>query len=316
MKVHWALWILSLVFLETTVAAADTTYPNMVTRSYDGGTTYEFRNNNSDTLLIQLEDTGLNSVLGIKQGNKWKQVNSACFLVKWMADRYSLLVPEKLNMKSGRDYRTNRKMKEAYTLDNLVRSYAASINGYLEANTYNEVILIGLGEGGSILPLVYERLEHKNIISGLVSVGSGGFSRYDQIRILGSSGVPLPEAYRSQCLLVDTLREDIAKNPDSVTKEYLGLTYRWWSSFGDYLPAVGYAAMDKPVMFIQDTDFWLSPLESAEYIEESHPRQLFKFVYRGNDGNNRDSVDSFKSIYDDVERWLETIRIMRIQRDS
>ncbi len=71
-------------------------------------------------------------------------------------------------------------MLSARCIDNLVRSYAASIDGYLDANTYNEVILIGIGEGGAVLPLVYERLKNKNTISGFVALCSGGLSRYEQ----------------------------------------------------------------------------------------------------------------------------------------
>jgi hypothetical protein len=119
----------------------------MTILNYEHNTAYEFKNGNSDKLIIYIEGTGYYSVLGWKDNNKWVNVNIGNSIVGLMRDKYTVLIPERLTMQIGVYYYYNPKMRRNYTLENLVESYSSIINTYLSEHTYSSVVLAGSSEG-------------------------------------------------------------------------------------------------------------------------------------------------------------------------
>jgi hypothetical protein len=91
-------------------------YPTLDILDYENNTAYEFKNENSNKLVIYIEGTSWNSVLGWKEGDQWQSVTVAYYFVDLMKDNYNILIPERLNMQIGNYYGYNPAMRRNYTL--------------------------------------------------------------------------------------------------------------------------------------------------------------------------------------------------------
>jgi predicted esterase len=280
-------------------------YPNMKTLVYGNNKAYEFRNNDADKLIISIEGSGWHSALGYMENNKWHKNGWWYFALEEFKNEFTLLVPEKLTYELGKGYYYDIDIRKEYVLENLVKCYSAIINTYISENNYSKIILVGSSEGACILPLVYENIINKELISGMVSISYGGLSRFEQINILAHSQLNIPGTLKDIFLNFDNYKEDINLYPNSIG-EFIGFTYVYWNSILDYKPFDGYKDIDIPVLFIHGELDVNVPIESTKYIQENLPNKPFEYLYYGDADHNsfRNSIKTMKDLESKCREWI------------
>ncbi len=279
-------------------------YPGLQTHNGES-TYYTIENSDSNKLIIYLEGSGYESVLGrFDTSGNWEYTNFAEPITKTFSKEYNILVPEKLMFKMGQSYKDDKAVYSSYRVDELVLSYTKSIDTYLSRNIFSEVYIIGASEGGYLLPAVYKNLKNKNKIDKLVFFGSGGFSQLEELRILGNSKVEMPDNYRAICQQIETEWVDIQQDPNSVEKFFLGHPYSRWSSFFLYKPIEDIRGINIPALFIQGELDWSTPVESTKMIENEKISDKFKFIYYEKMEHGPSTYRQMKTLSNDMKEWL------------
>lgn len=271
----------------------------------NGKSYYVVNNEKSGELIIYLEGSGLSSVLGTKVNNFWTSIHLSFFIIKHYSEHYNILIPEKLTMVMGEEYKNNKDILSSYTVKNIGYTYSQSIDHYLENTNYSSIYIIGSSEGGLLLPFVYNNLENKNRIKKLVIIGSGGLSQYECFKILGTSKMQMPQEYREQCLKIDSIKKDIEMYPNSIDKGYFGWPYKRWSSFFEYRPINELININIPILFIQGVLDWNSPVESVKYIEEFEISNNYTFLYYEDMGHGPEQEQDIFSMLDEINNWIQ-----------
>ena len=255
-------------------------YPGMEILRYSGSLVYVFPNEDSDKIIIILEDNQWLSVLGYWQGDTWVYTGLAAQMLQELRGTYTLLIPEKLKRMPGTYHEENMEDREHYTAENVLAYYTESINSYLKNNTFSSIVLVGYSEGAMLLPLVYEKLIYKDKVTTMVSVSYGGLSRYESFEILFTRSGFSEESifYLGDILSVF----DPEKNsfPDFFDESYYyGLTQRYFTSSIHMRPYNYYKNINIPVFFIHGIEDYVIPAESTFYIQDNLPDKPFKYRY-------------------------------------
>ncbi|MDF2563874.1 MAG: alpha/beta hydrolase [Massilibacillus sp.] len=268
------------------------------------------KQNNQDTnskgLIIYLTGSGMDCALGLQQEGVWQ--NEELFiksLNKYLSPNFDILVPEKMNIKLGNDQSDDPKVFEHYTLEERVSSAVLVIDTFLEKHQYNNVYLMGVSEGGQILPMVYNNLRTKNKIAKLVVLGSGGLSQYEEFKILQKSTLPMPQPYRELLMEADNVMEAIRSNQDVHDKWYAGYPYKHWAGFFPYHPLDDFVKINVPIFLMQGTKDTSAPIESSRAFAAEFKR-LGKnnLTYVENKNEDHRFNGNFKAILKKIEYWL------------
>lgn len=298
-----------LLSLEHNTSPLTEQYPNMRTITYNGNKAYEFGSESSGTLAIIIEGSGFFSVLGWEEGGQFQKNGLWFYLLELFKNDCTVLVLEKLNFELGKYYEYDVDFRRAYTLDNLVKNYAATINQYLSEHSYAKVVLLGSSEGACVLPRVYKSITNQRTISGMVSVSYGGLSRYNQTKILANSSLGgINDIAREIFNNIDVYKNDIGLYPKSIGS-FLGYPYAWWNSIFDYTPYNDYKDIDIPVLFIHGELDINVPVESTTYIRDHLPNKPFEYLIYP-DADHHSFMNSEETFYDLVTKsraWLRSI---------
>jgi len=278
-------------------------YPKILVKVFNNRNLYLLCSDKSD-LMIFIDGSGMNSVLGVKDGDTWKSVEFSYFVINTYMNEYDIAIPEKLNFTLGENCVNNEQKLKNYTVDGLVTAYTQTIDGYLNTKKYNKIILFGVSEGGLLLPKIYNNLENKANITKLVVWGAGGYSQYDTFKILANSTVQMPKEYKAECSRIDEVDGDIKKNPYSMNKFYFGWPYNRWSSFFNYEPIKEYESINVPILFIQGLYDYSSPVESVKYIQEKYSDKHYKYLFYKM-GHTPDTFNDIKKILSDISLWIK-----------
>jgi pimeloyl-ACP methyl ester carboxylesterase len=280
-------------------------YPGMRTIIYENNRAYEFKNTNSDYLIINIEGSGLYSVLGYSTDKTMKKSGWWYFIVEEFGNEFTILVPEKLNYEIGKYYQYDVDIRKTYTLENLLECYSKVINNYLSENNYSRIILVGSSEGACILPALYQRILNKDKISGMVSISYGGLSRYEQIKILANSQLNIQYLLRDIYKNIDIYKNDIELYPNSIG-DFIGFPYIYWKSIFDYSPFEEYKEIEVPVLFIHGELDTNTPIESTKYIQNNLPNKPFEYLYYSDADHNsfRNSIKTINDLKDKSREWI------------
>jgi predicted esterase len=271
--------------------------PNGFTNYY----LFERSENNvlNEDLIIYLDGASFHSTLGIKGSIlPWKSFSLAHKLQKELPNKFDLLVPDKMNINTGEDF-SEDSLKLSYTnLEARVNSAVSSIDEFLVNHKYKNIYLIGFSEGGMILPKVYNTLNNKNEISKLVNLSGGGYSYYTLIK----------NYYRERgldTLKVDSVYSDILKNPNSLSKFYMGHPYKQWTDFMKYEPSLEYKNINIPVLILQGSNDENLPVASSLYLK-NYLNDLGKknVTYLELEKMDHSYSDDFESVITIISNWL------------
>lgn len=301
-RLNYIILLISMFFLIS--CQTRNPYPGIKTYK-ENGNFYTIENPNSNNLIIYLEGSGYESVLGkFDSYGNWEYTKFAEPLVNIFRNEYNILIPEKLTFEMGQSYKNDKTVYSSYRVDELVSSYTRSIDTYLSNNNFSSVYIIGASEGGYLLPAVYRNLVNKDEIDKLIIIGSGGLSQLEELRILGKSEVSMPDNYRDICLKIDDVWGEIQQDPYSVEKFYLGHPYSRWSSFFTYRPIEDIRKIDIPVLFIQGKLDWSTPVESTKMVENEKISDKFTFIYYDEMEHGPATFKQMRNLTKDMKVWL------------
>jgi pimeloyl-ACP methyl ester carboxylesterase len=280
----------------------------METLLYNGNFAYKFRSHNpsSDKLIINVTGSGWNSALGEYINNEWRFTGTGAQLLQVLRSDYTILIPEKWDRRPGIDYYNEPNARYRYTKENLVNCYVSTINCYLAENNYSKIILVGTSEGAALLPLVYEKIENKNLVKGMVSIAAGGLSMYESYLIsIEKDNVPdfWKNAY-SYSIDIYKNREDYF---ESIETTPLGLVYRQMVSFIDLRPFDYYQKIYIPILFIHGKKDMNIAVESTMYVQENLPERPFEYIYYESMGHIPLEESEIKRFRNDIAKWIRNI---------
>lgn len=272
---------------------------------------YSLIREDSDTLMIYLEGSGYQSVMGVKDGSNWiRSGNPYSFAKKHFPD-YDFLTLDNVNVKMGGDQFTDSAVINNYTFDNRVNSAVSVIDNFLSNSDkdYKEIIIFGISQGGQILPKVYSQLQKKDDITRLIALGSGGLSQYEEFMILKDSNLTMEPGYKEEYAKIEGAYPDILDNPDSVEKQYFGFTYKTWYGFLNYDPMDDYININIPILLLHGADDTNSPVESARTVEtefQKAGKANLKYIEYADMGHGPGSKEQSDQLFGDINRWLQT----------
>jgi hypothetical protein len=281
-------------------------YPGMMMLDFENTRAYVTQKTNSDTLIINIESGGWNSVLGIRNENEWEFTCQGAQFLKVFSDNYTVLIPEKFKRWPGDYYFDDMEDRAVYTSENLLDCYLESINGYLSAYPVSYIVLIGSVEGACLLPLIYNRMIDKEKVIAMVSISFGGFSLYESFSILKNSSLA-PADWKVMYLnVISQHNPENEEETDSFDEDFFGLTHRWYKHFINIRPFDYYKDINIPVLFIHGEADYYTPIESTRYIQKNLPDKPFEYRYYKWGFQPDKYVDSI-TFRNEVARWVKKI---------
>lgn len=301
-----SIFAISISFILLSCQTTDN-YENLQTFKNEFANFYFLENLDSHDLVINIEGSGYESVLGLKNDDgSWKYKKSASQIINMTKKDFNVLLPEKLFYEIGKNYNDDEESLKQADVNSLTNSYSESIDTFLDNKVFNNIILIGSSDGAALLPKIYSQLRNKNKITKIISIsGGGGYTQLDEFRILSKSDLNMPENYRALLLKVDEVYDHIKKNPESIENFYLGHPYKRWSSFFNYLPLDYIEQIDIPILFLHGEKDWSCPVESTKYIEEKNISDKFEFIYYKNMEHGPRTIFEMIQIRNDIMRWIK-----------
>jgi len=279
-------------------------YPNMKIMRYANSQAYVLTNKTSDKLIIVVEGSGWDSVLGEKQDNIWISVKYASQFLQELGNDYTFLIPEKLNRQPGLVYIEDMEDRANYTAENILACYNESINSYLAENAFSSVVLLGVSEGALLLPLIYDRMNNKDNVTAMVSIGFGGLSLFEAYSILSVRPYSPPE-WSEMCRDIANICDPAnAEVKNTFEEDFYGITYRWFDSFRNIRPFDHYKSITIPILFVHGVADYNMPVESTVYIEKNLPEKPFEYWYYDNwDHQPRNKADMI-AFRKEVSEWI------------
>jgi esterase/lipase len=288
-------------------------YPNMEIVHYGSSQAYVFKNaSSSNRLIINIEGSGWDSVLGTKNDKRWLMTHQGAQLLQVLNDRYTFFIPEKLNRQPGFDYSKETADRSNYTSGKILDCYMESINGYLNEHFYSSIILIGSSEGAVLLPLIYERMDAKDSVTAMVSIAFGGFSLYESYKILSASPRVSQEFRKMYSHIIEVFdwMEDYKSKNENVNitpeEDFYGFNYRWFDSFLSIRPFDYYRYITIPVLFVHGKKDQNVPVESTQYVQENLPEKPYEYKYYewAHQPNNYFGIIDLRN---DISEWIRKI---------
>jgi len=282
-------------------------YPNMEILRYSNSQAYLFPNEGTNKLIIMIEGSGWESVLGERQDNTWLSVKYGAQFIQELNNDYTFLILEKLRRQPGMIYFEDMEDRANYTAENILAGYTDSINSYLADHVFSSVILIGTSEGALLLPLLYESMNDKGKVIAMVSISFGGLSLYESYSILRSFRTGYPSEWIEMFSdVLDTFNPENSDFPNSYEEDYYGLTYRWFNSFLHIRPFDYFTTTDISVLFIHGVADYNVPVESTTCIQENLPDKPFEYRYYQWDHQPRDYATLIRFRKDTAE-WIRRV---------
>jgi len=264
-------------------------YPDFNELYFTSGKGYEYKNDNSDKLIIYLGCFSWGSAVQTKWSDK---IIDVLLETPKLNERYTFFVPEKNNREIGALYGLDIKEREWYTIDNLIENYINVISEYLSQNNYESIIIYGASEGAFILPILYSRLNNINIKALISDSGGGGLNYIEQQNILltkllrnerAFSSLPITKEQRSNLqFFYETWLDTFQTRQLSGSADFFlnsPMTYKYFSNITRLNLIDYYERINIPVMFIHGNLDTEVPVETTQYIQANFKSKPFDFFY-------------------------------------
>lgn len=262
----------------------------------------------ANTLLIYLDGSGYQSVMGVKRDGLWVQRGPA-FVFAQSYTEFDILVPEKVNILMGGDHRHDPTVLKCYSLNDRVNSVITVLDSFLKDHDYQEIFIYGVSEGGFILPKVYTGMNEKTKITKLIIWGAGGLSQYEEFKYLKSANLLMPKSYRLGYEKIDEAFREIEKDPDSVNKKYFGHTFKRWYGFLTYQPIHDLIKINIPILLIHGAKDFNSTVETSRIVDRRF-KELGKtnllYLEYPEMGHGPSTREQSIEIFEEIMKWLTT----------
>lgn len=253
----------------------------------------------SKPLLIILDGSGNSPLflLLIKKDRRHKKIISRIpFNYNKISEKYHVVLISKpgipfsdiLEVNSFKQikkkYKPTKEYIEKISLEWRVSSTSKIIN-YLQKKIKikdNKVIVIGVSEGGQVVPKL--ALKNKKITKIVSIVGSGLNQCYDFIileRIKAEKGIITNEQAQKKIDSLYSKFKEIYNNPNETNKFWLGHTYKRWASFCNDIALKNLLKLDIPILIIANVKDKNSPILGLDYIKlEFIKRKKTNLIYK------------------------------------
>jgi pimeloyl-ACP methyl ester carboxylesterase len=280
--------------------------------SFSNGQGYEFRNEDSDKLLILLAGSGFSSVMAPRMVG-----DVADFYMSFL-DAYTIFVPEKFDWALGSlNNHVRLSAREQYTVHARIDNLYEVITEYLAQNNFQTIVIIGGSEGAVILPELHNRLNNPNI-KALVSSAGGGLTYYEGRRITFeklSLGGEISAGLSGQRILEwkQRLEEffEFSEGPFNDSPELMSerseTTYRWLASIMHYDIFSQLKTINTPMLFTHGELDLNVPVESTRFVEDNLPNAPFTFIYYDDESHTVETVSQMRRANHDIREWLAKI---------
>jgi pimeloyl-ACP methyl ester carboxylesterase len=294
-------------------------YPHYETIYLTTGKGYEFRNPNSNKLLITMEGGPSWQAKVGKEGTRaW-----GYWIIDWLLPLYTdydynIFVPEHFDWEENELYYywNIPEEMERVTFDSVQTCYEEVIGEYLSQNDYETIINAGFSEGAMHLPMVYSKLENSKI-AALIAIGYGGLSKYEDYAVSFSKQQAGKKPYEDKeywenlsagaglRALLDYYREEprndsIDRYPETRSR----FTYKWFNSILDKRPFDYYVNIDVPVLFLHGERDRNVSVESTRYVEENLPDKPFNYIYYPEMAHAPTTRKELNVLRKDIIEWL------------
>jgi pimeloyl-ACP methyl ester carboxylesterase len=272
------------------------------TLTFEGGKAYEFRNANTNRLLIVIGGGCFGSTMD----------TATVHFVLPLRDRYTILLLEKFDREIGRYYRNVIADRERYTLDNLVDNYYAVITEYLSQNSFDFIVISGVSEGAIILPELYVRLNNPNIKALVSQSGGGGLTYYEQREVFREKSlaeIP-PFDVEPMCPACLETLELYAEEPFPNSIDFNmtgGVTFRWLNSVVHRRRFNFYEQINTPMLFMHGELDRNVAVESVKYLQEHLPDHPFDFLFYPDREHTHGTWEMWTRWQNDTSDWLSGI---------
>ena len=307
--------ILLIIFLMVMGCKSSDTYSNLYTRRlYKDGNFIDFyllqssAATPSKDLLICINGSAKESVLGKKVGKSWETVSLPFFIRKSIGSSVDILIPEHPNMEAGKLYANDLKTLSSDHFEIKTKAYATIFDFILTQSTYKRVFLLGYSEGGYMLPRILLMLKYPEKINGLILCSSGGLSYAEILAIQRQSNALFSEKYRLALNQLDAVIQEIKHSKDkkqSDQKFFLGWPLAKWRSYLFYRPIDDLRKLSIPILVLHGENDLNIPVESSRYIED-----VFKKDKRGNlsyieyKQSNHTYNGQWEHLIQDIQHWI------------
>jgi len=264
-------------------------YPDFNELVFSNGRGYEFKNYDSNRLIIYLGGFGWGSAIQAKWSDK---IIDVLLEIPKLSERYTFFVPEKYNREIGDLYGLDIEERERYTIDTLIDNYYDVISEYLSQNNFESIIIYGASEGAFVMPVLYSRLNNKNIKALISDSGGGGLNYTEQQNILLAkflrnertfSTLTISKEERSNLQnFYETWIETFQTPRYSGSTDFFlnsPMTYKYFFSISQLNLIEYYKRINIPVMFIHGNMDTEVPVETTQYIQANLTDKPFDFFY-------------------------------------
>lgn len=154
-------------------------------------------------------------------------------------------------------FEASREFHEYNHYPQLVRDQKEFINSVIESDALSgkKVIIFGVSEGGNV---AVELASEVPQITHLMVLGSGGMVGIDEFRIWG-------EKYNID---FDRLYEQVKKNPESIERQAIGQTYKYWASVLPVNPMKSLQKISMPILVAVGGEDEMIPVESVYFMQK------------------------------------------------
>lgn len=191
---------------------------------------------------------------------------------------------EKTGIQKGDDGQTcSRAYREADYLERRVEdnlAFIAQAPG-MQGLGQRSVGVLGFSEGGMVAPIVALRSPQ---IGWLATAGAGGLPQSQGFLIFADRGVEPYAKPLSRDIFLKTFAA-IKADPHSLDKEFMGHSYRYWSSHLFHDPLTIYSQLDIPMIAAMGENDDSEAIESGRALRDyfaQHPSKNFTFIEYAN----------------------------------
>lgn len=267
---------------------------------------YSLEKGNS-SCIIYLPGSGYDSILGSVEGDIFRYSFFA-LLCNELKESYDIAAVEKFNLEPLEKYGAQCSL-DKYSIDNIIKYNSKIIEDYLSENSqYEKIYLLGVSEGGKLLPLLYKELKARFPLKKMVMLSSGSLSHKDELLILKRGCLPLPELYKEELEGFTQFLVDFEKERNSLNKCYLGEPYFRWNQFLNYSSLPLLLELESPILVIHGAKDIYVPIESARAVVKSFKskgKRGLTYMEIDEMGHRPEEEEHIKMIFYSIENFLK-----------
>ncbi len=261
-----------------------------------------------NTLLVLVDGRGNHSALGRRVNGKWLSLGLSSVFNRELDSGVDLLIVERVGLDVGETYGSASQLSSD-SFRNKTKLSALGLDYFLSLYPdYRYVVLVGYSEGGVLIPRIYETMEVKSKVTGMVLMASGGLSYYENLHIQkAAKGMHFSTIYQRN---LDNLDQEVAtlrENPFSEEDYFFGWPYARWAYFLSYRPVDDLVTFPGRVLILHGGQDRNIPIESAQAIVAAFEAVgKSNFTFREYRNSDHTFGGAFSTVVHGINAWMKS----------